>query len=116
METSNQQLLLIFEYVDLAIYTGCYLSLVVFTIIYWKASIYKAACGGNGILQQKEMVKLAAAYAFCGYTIEIIYGHAEFDWGFASMILIVIGISMETNLKNPFNKNKKIDNEDNKMD
>ena len=98
MEIHNEEIQYLFELADFIIYVGSYLSIVVFTIVYWTKSIYKAACGGNGILQQKEMVKLAAAYAFCGFCIEFIYGHTPFDYGFASMILITIGISMETNL------------------
>ncbi len=106
-ENTISELDYIHQVTEIVIYYGCYLSIIIFTVIYWKNSIYKAACGGNGILQQTEMVKLAAAYAFCGYCVEIIYDHDEFDYGFATFILVTLGITMTKGTLPVFNKKSK---------
>ena len=74
------------------VYLTYYITILIFSIKHRK-DIYKAACGGNGVPQPNELIKLFAVYSFCIYSNEVIFGGLPFNLEFGLMLLGAIGIA-----------------------
>lgn len=74
------------------VYFAYYFYIIIFTLLH-RRDIYKAACGGNGIPQPNELVKLFSAYGLTIYINESIHSHVEFDLNLGIFLLGCIGIA-----------------------
>lgn len=96
---------LVYELVDLFFYLALYAALLLFSVVHRK-DIYKAACGGNGIPQPNELIKLFSVYIFTIYGNEVIHGSIVFDLSFGICLLGAIGVANlgQLNLKGVIDK------------
>ena len=78
--------------IDSFVYLAYYAAILLFTIKHRK-DIYTAACGGNGIPQPNELVKLFSVYILTIYSNEVAHQHVAFDIQFGVFLLGCIGIA-----------------------
>lgn len=83
---------LIVQIIDMMIYLGYYVFIIIFTLKHRK-DIYRAACGGNGMPQPNELVKLFSVYSLIIYSNEVIHSNVEFNLNFGGFLLACIGVA-----------------------
>jgi hypothetical protein len=88
----NEEINLAYKVLHLFIYIGYYAYIIIFTIMHRK-DIYRAACGGNGMPQPNELVKLFSVYSLAIYSNEVIHQNTEFNFEFGLFLLGCIGIA-----------------------
>lgn len=87
------------------IHYGYYACLIVFCI-YHRAELWKAAKGGNGILQSMEVLKFLFIFVSLIYASEIMFAGLIFDLAFGMWIAMMIGVANVGDVQNYFNKKK----------
>jgi uncharacterized membrane protein len=85
---------------------GYYICLIVFCI-YHRKELWKAAKGGNGILQTMEVLKFLFIFISLAYAIEVIFSGVQFDLAFGMWVAMMIGVANVGDVQNYFNKKDK---------
>lgn len=94
------------EYIDYILF-GVYL-LIIGGIGGFKAkSIWKGYCGGNGVPQSDELIKLVVTLALTLEFGQIQFLHEPVDYGYLAMQFTVLGISAISSHQHNVAKNKK---------
>ena len=85
---------------------GYYVCLGIFCLVHRK-ELWKAAKGGNGILQSMEVLKFLFIFVSLVYASEVMFSELAFDLAFGMWIAMMIGVANVGDVQSYFGKKEK---------